>query len=220
MRRSLIKKLCVGLNVDELEYLLVDVIPNYTNDEELVTTSQRYHGLSSRYRSHGFRLNDNESDEIIIILSEFLMSSSQTLPLTSVAQIHTFLGLIKGEKNLHKSAGQSFLKALYLYNSKSSSSILTSLTAHRLALAYANDKDYQNAIRPMEKAIEGYHKEKLGHNSDILKSAKDALEIMYKSRPRLSMQFVPQRLIRKSMVIPEDVEVEWPNGSRRISSPF
>lgn len=184
----------LGLNLEQLETILVEVIPIFCNDNELTSSVVGvYNGLSYRSRHEGHKLDGNELNEIMFTLSAFLRSSP-TLPSFLVAQVHSFMGIIEDTLKMYRESIQSFTKAMWLYQrgSRSRSSFSShppslndiksdpmhiAITAHRLGMVYGKDGDYDNAIQLLEKALSMYEDDVLDLRDDdeLVQSATKAL---------------------------------------------
>jgi len=149
----------IGLDVDQLEMILVKAIPLYSIEKEIKIMSKKYRGLGYRFRSRGCKFNKNEENDIVAILREFL-TTSPSLPSSVVALTHSMLGIILARQKLHYFAIESFLKAFWIYYSNAEeNSTQVAITAHRLGLEYGSIGDYRYASALLEKALDRYKKE-------------------------------------------------------------
>merc|ERR1712232_1189698 len=98
----------------------------------------------------GRKFNDFDLIEILNVLDASL-DKVPSLPTSSVAQIHTYIGHIKALKKQYGCAIQSFLKALWILTSKNNTCdtppIYVALTTHHLGLMYGNALSSLKAFR-------------------------------------------------------------------------
>lgn len=165
MRRnssSSILSVDLDLDINDLEYFLLH-LSKYTDDADIASLSkEHFAGLAARFRSHD---NSNSSElcldelnEVITMLSAFL-GSAPGLSSNLVAQVHSYVGLIREKQQRHTCAIRSLLKALWLQTSTAGTPLLAiAITENRLGLAYGMSGNYPQAISLLEKAIDCYVK--------------------------------------------------------------
>jgi tetratricopeptide (TPR) repeat protein len=150
----------IDLDINDLEYFLLH-LSKYTDDADIASLSkEHFTGLSARFRAHdnGSELCLDELNEVITMLSAFL-GSAPGLPSNLVAQVHSYVGLIREKQQRHTCAIRSLLKALWIQTSTAGTPLLEiAITENRLGLAYGMSGNYPQAISLLEKAIDCYVK--------------------------------------------------------------
>jgi len=168
----------IGLNIDQFELLLVEVVPRYSTSKEVSMMSKSQgRGLAYRYRLQGYKLEPNQQDEIVTILSMFLKRSPD-LPQKGVALVHSLIGHVQAEQGFHTNAIKSYLKALFIYQkqNKTTPEIILVTTFHCLALEYGKIGSYLNASQLLEKVLDSYKKLSFEVHSDAVIDAQNALK--------------------------------------------
>ena len=151
------------LDFAELESFLVQLSLS-TDDEDIRATIQdRFAGLAGRciqWQAGNNEAQDvlNELNEVVTIL-QAVVTATPDLPPKTVAQVHSFVGMIRARQSRPALAIQSFLKVLWLQKSgEETQDVDIALTEHRLGLAYAMSDDLAQAISILEKSLEDYDK--------------------------------------------------------------
>ena len=162
-RRSSNTGVTVELDFADLEQFLKQLC-SVTEDEDIKKTVQdRFSGLAARCTqlqtgSNEVQAVSNELNEVVTILGAIL-SSAPDLPSKTVAQVHSFVGMIRARQKRPACAIQSFMKALWLQKSSGETQDLDiALTENQLGLAYGMSDDLAQAISLLEKALEDYEK--------------------------------------------------------------
>jgi len=207
MKKNSYSGLTVGIDINQLEEILLKTIPRFSSDRELVAMSKSFKGLSARYKSQGRKFNDFDLIEILNVLDASL-DKVPSLPTSSVAQIHTYIGHIKALKKQYGCAIQSFLKALWILTSKNNTCdtppIYVALTTHHLGLMYGHDGNLGQAISLLERAMRIYKQLNVKENSVIYGNALSSLKAFRDAR---ALKFTKVSRFSLSMVIYE--ETEW-----------
>lgn len=85
-----------------------------------------------------------------------VLKSNPTLPSKVVGQVHTFLGMVYLELDNNTKAVEAFLRAIWFISRNPEDETAIAQANHRLGLAYGRNKEYQQAINLLDRAIAGY----------------------------------------------------------------
>lgn len=179
IRRNSFTGVSVELDFSELEQFILH-LSTITEDSEIIrTTYAHFRGLSARYNSQSPDIDDaliaDELHDVVNMLGAIL-SSAPGLPSKMVAQVHSFVGLIRAKQKRYVCATQSFLKALWLQTaSEETQDLEIAITENRLGLAYGLSGNLPQAISLLEKSLEDYDKAGMKMEHPCTTAAQSAL---------------------------------------------
>lgn len=209
--------LTVGLNLAQLEMLLCESIPTFSDDVHLTEMAAgRYHGVAARHKANSSWTAD-ELNEVVTVLQHFL-SSAPSLPSQLVFSVHSHLGCIQLLQQKYDNAIQSFLKALWILTSAIEPCLeQIGLCLHRLGISYGRNGKYGEAVNLLTKAISKYEESaQLNKDHPSLIGAKEDLshfrELLRRSRVWASL---PPRQFSKLPSSLEEDEIKA--MKRRVS---
>lgn len=163
-------RLCVSLDVMLLQSFLLETIPKYTSDDDLIHTSYaKYHCLISKLNQNATFTNPNCNhknrynscrDELYncgTVISTFL-STAKHLSSIIIFEAHFLLGCIFEMVLQNKLANQSYVKALWIASATTHDIPLESLavTLHCLGRTYGTLGQYTDAIHLLQNAEKQY----------------------------------------------------------------
>lgn len=214
-RKNASSHLSVGLNPTQLEMLLYESIPIFSDDEDLTELAkERYHGVASRHRTESTWTAD-ELNEVVTVLQHFL-SSAPSLPTHLVFSVHSHLGCIRQLQHKYDNAIQSFLKALWILTSVNEPSTeQIALCLHRLGISYGKNGKYGDAVNLLNKALHKYESSALNKDHPCVITARDDLTHFRDllSRSRVWASLPPRHFTPLTSRIDE----ESPTLMRRVS---
>jgi tetratricopeptide (TPR) repeat protein len=147
----------VGLKLEDLEDMLCHRIPKVTGEDD----GLHYAGLASRCQSSGLSVCKAELSCAAIWLSTVLDGPfSQLLSPSEVAEIHSFIGLIKEVHGNYDLACQSYVKALWIASqacapqNKNFTKDQLAVILCRLGNAYGRSGNYEQMQYLLDKAVE------------------------------------------------------------------
>ncbi len=189
-RKNSSSSLSVGLNLAQLEMLLCESIPLFSNDNDLTEVAKGYHGVAARHRADSSWAPD-ELNEVVTVLQHFL-SSAPSLPSHLVFSVHCHLGCINLLQQKNDNAMQSFLRALWILASAHEPSLeQMGLCLHRLGISYGRNGNYRQAMNLLTKAMAEYDASSLNKDHPCVVSARDDLahfrELVGRTRPWASL---------------------------------
>jgi hypothetical protein len=149
------KEWCLGLKLEDLEDMLCHTIPKLAGEEE----GLHYAGLVSRCQSNAWSVCKAELSCAAIWLSTVLdRPYSQQLSPSEVAEIHSFIGLIKEVHGNYDLACQSHVKALWIASQATAPQNFPNeqlaLILCRLGNAYGRTGNYNQMQYLLDKAEE------------------------------------------------------------------
>jgi tetratricopeptide (TPR) repeat protein len=145
----------VGLKLEDLEDMLCHTIPTLTGEEE----GLHYAGLASRCETNDWSVCKAELSGAAEWLSTFLDGPfSQHLSRSEVAEIHSFIGLIKEVHGNYDFACQSYVKALWIASQATAPQQFPkdqlAVILCRLGNAYGRTGNYEQMQYLLDKAAE------------------------------------------------------------------
>jgi tetratricopeptide (TPR) repeat protein len=145
----------VGLKLEDLEDMLCRTIPKLTGENE----GLHYAGLVSRWQSKDWGVCKAELSCAAIWLSAVLDGQfSHLLSPSEVAEIHSFIGLIKEVHGNYDFACKSYIKALWITSQASAPHNFPkdelAIILYRLGNAYGRSGNYGQMQYVLDKAVE------------------------------------------------------------------
>ncbi len=168
------------LDIEHIVVVLAEAIPEFCKDNDLVQMAMmkaRY--LALKYRDqHDKRLVIAEEDleDVAMILEDFL-GSTESIPPSLVAYVHTYIGLLRQYEERYSSAIVSLLKALWIRKSSHEEADRLAVSCHRLGLVYGLDKNFEQATKLLKRAIEYYHEANIADDHQFVMGAKSSIEL-------------------------------------------
>lgn len=142
------------IDLVSLEDLLCQKIPKETSGgstaTKATTTTHRFAGLSTRCAT-----NADELTEVADWLLNFLgTSQSQQLSTTALAEIHTFIGLIRQRDGEYLSSQRAYVSAAWISRNTEKAALAASL--FRLAKSYGKTGDKRKMRATLQQAYDMY----------------------------------------------------------------
>jgi len=128
-------------------------------------------------------LSDDNLDQMAVLLQTYLDTTSDLSP-SFVACLHTYLGLIHEQRRQYSSAGDSFVKALWMRQASHDHPYHVALAAHRIGRTQGKAGNYQEACATLLKALSLYDSTELAKDHPFVISAQDSLETFVKLQYR------------------------------------
>ncbi|CAB9512681.1 expressed unknown protein [Seminavis robusta] len=170
IRRNSFSGVTVKLVFQELENFLMFLVAEYTQDAEIAAVArENFSGLATRTHT------DDELNEIVEMFGAILNGSDQELPPKAVAQIHSYVGLLRVQQRRYACSIQSYLKALWLQTSSTRDPLNIAITENRLGLSYGMSGNLPQAISLLEKSLEHYETAGLKPDHYVVDDAQAAL---------------------------------------------
>lgn len=184
-----------GLDMEHLVVILADAIPEFCKDQDLVHMARsKARQLTMKYRQHdednhdyfhrqqqhqhhheGQCFAEDDLEDVAMILEDFL-GSTQSLPPTLVAYVHTYIGLVRQYEERYSSAVVSLLKALWIRKSSHEEADQLAVSCHRLGLVYGLAGDLDQATTLLQRALEYYHEAHVSNDHEFVVGARKSLE--------------------------------------------
>jgi tetratricopeptide (TPR) repeat protein len=176
----------VGLDPNDLERLLCQVLLRRTTNAELVALLSEFEGLGDRCQLQGLERCQDELNNAATMLAISLSTSDHAspadtaaLPAQLVFEVHSAIGLIGEAQGHYTSAIESYLRAFWVASSATTDIPQEELgrVLHRLGKAYSLSGKHQRGRILLEKAIEIYDKAHLDKES-CMEEAGEALKVL------------------------------------------
>jgi tetratricopeptide (TPR) repeat protein len=151
-------EISIECNFVRLEHYLRHVIIDFCQDDQLIEAIQaQTRGLSHRVKAHGVPDCQGELLNAVAILEEFL-HLCKDLDAPHTFEVLTFIGQIKLAQEDTTGATLAFTKALWIASCSKERIPPEHRAAalHRMGLAYAQGRQYQQARDVLRKALETY----------------------------------------------------------------
>jgi tetratricopeptide (TPR) repeat protein len=202
-------EISAGFDYNELERFLLFTVEQYCYDRALALSAKAKSRLLSRHclrqkskegvataSSHDDRQN---MEDVAVILSAFMDSSSPNLPTSVVYQVHSFMGLISLARQDNEAALSSFTKALWIVVNATNNEIpqeQQAVTVQRMGMVYGASGQYREASNLLRKAMAIYEKTNIGTDHDCIRDARKAM-IEFDLLQKSSKSLMPEKSFRK-----------------------
>ena len=175
------------LCIDSLQVFISETLVELVEDQEVldmlqIGVQEYIASVAKNDKGSASALNDIELGIL------FVLEDNHTLPSSTVADLHSYLGLIFQNRDDNSSAKESFLRALWLrtHTLRASAAqdddavrndllIDIALTEHRLGVAVGRNGQYLKAIGQIKRAIQSYEHATVGISEGCYCSAREDL---------------------------------------------
>jgi len=188
------------LDIEHLVVILAEAIPVYCKDDDLVQTArikarqltvkydeqyqqqhhqQHYHQKMQQQQNNddeGLLIADDDLEDVAMILEDFL-GTTESIPPSLVAYVHTYIGLVRQYEERYASAIVSLLKALWIRKSSHEEADRLAVSCHRLGLVYGLAGDFEKAINLLNRAIEYYQEANVSDDHPFVMGASNSITL-------------------------------------------
>ena len=183
-----------GLDMEHLVVILAEAIPEFCKDHDLVHMARsKARQLAMKYRDHdedghphshkpqhqqqhnGQCFADEDIEDVVMILEDFL-GSTQSLPPSLVAYVHTYIGLVRQYEERYSSAIVSLLKALWIRKSSHEEADQLAVSCHRLGLVYGLAGDLDQATTLLQRSLDYYQEANIANEHEFVVGARRSLD--------------------------------------------
>lgn len=183
-----------GLDIEHLVMVLAEALPEFCPNQELVQMARekaryltRTYG-QSHHKQRQPSLSDDDLEDVAMILEDFL-GSTEALPPTVVAYVHTYIGLVRQYQERYSSAIVSLLRALWIRKSAHDEPDRLAVSCHRLGLVYGLAGDFEQAKSLLDRAILYYEQAHIAKDHHFVVGAKRSLEHFQQKKAMGSEEF-------------------------------
>lgn len=174
-----------GLDIEHLVVVLAEAIPEFCKDCDLVKMAKiKARHLAMKYKDHrhdGPAISADDLEDVAMILEDFL-GSTESIPPSLVAYVHTYIGLVRQYEERYSSAIVSLLKALWIRKSSHEESDRLAVSCHRLGLVYGLAGDFEQAVNLLQRAIEYYQEAKIAEDHHFVLGAKKSIKLFQEQK--------------------------------------
>lgn len=180
-----------GLDMEHLVVILAEAIPEFCKNQDIVHMARskarhlatkyrhdddnHHHNHNKHHHREGQCFADEDLEDVAMILEDFL-GSTESLPPSLVAYVHTYIGLLRQYEERYSSAIVSLLKALWIRKSSHEEADQLAVSCHRLGLVYGLASDFDQATNLLQRALDYYHEANISNDHEFVVGARKSLE--------------------------------------------